>query len=175
MLCVASAIYCCGNQRLLMSCRFPQDFRDDYVESDEEVATANDAALSGGRAASGCTAYPSGYKGKGEQTSATAAGGRSKGEAGGSSETEREGDEDEHEAEDEPDSFSRVDLAAGPKEAAARFPDFPGMDAALQVEVQKGGFLIGLLLTCHLALVCLLTPLCFHGKVHKLLQTRHAS
>ncbi len=152
-----------------MSCRFPQDFRDDYVESDGEGPTADDAALSGRGAASGCTAYPSGHKGKAEQTTATAADGTSKGEATGS---ESEEDKDE----DEPDSFSRVDLDAGAKEIAARFPDFPGMDAALQVEVQEGDFLNhGPISVSHLALRCLSTPFWLQCKVHGLLQRRYAA
>ncbi|BDA43071.1 probable bifunctional peptidase and (3S)-lysyl hydroxylase Jmjd7 at N-terminal half [Coccomyxa sp. Obi] len=109
---------------------FPQSFRDDYVDSDDEGATGDDAALFGRRAAPGCTAHGKRHRGKAEQTSATAAGGRCKGEAQGSESDEAE-----------PDSFSRVDLAAGPKEIAARFRDFPGIDAALQVEVQEGEML----------------------------------
>lgn len=39
----------------------------------------------------------------------------------------------------EPDSFSQVDLAAGQTEISAQFPDFPGVQKALQVDVHAGG------------------------------------
>ena len=45
--------------------------------------------------------------------------------------------EEEAAAEDSP-SFSAVDLSASPAEIAQRFPDFPGVSAAITVEVSAG-------------------------------------
>jgi hypothetical protein len=42
------------------------------------------------------------------------------------------------EPEPEPESFSRVDMAADPSDIARQFPDFPGAEAALTVEVEAG-------------------------------------
>lgn len=48
------------------------------------------------------------------------------------------GEESRCKDEAEPYSFSRLDLSTAPKELAAHFPDFPGISAALQVDVHAG-------------------------------------
>ncbi|EIE26943.1 Clavaminate synthase-like protein [Coccomyxa subellipsoidea C-169] len=96
----------------------PEDFHDDYVDSEAE-AESGDAAARNGRSC-----------GAAEASNATGDGDLRPGVG-----LETKGEKAE------PDSFSRVDLSAGEAEVSAQFPDFPGLQSALQFDVHAGEML----------------------------------